>query len=336
MKKTTTGIADHDKKHKRFFEDPYAMWKARMSGEKFDISPQYADTGFCGRWKLKRDRKGFYDRLAIWPDGPVAVLHKFNDERTVLTSGLPQIRGFAFAEAVSQDAYEYHEANGVWPGEVSGLIRNADSITDDDQLRENMVEVIRDAAQWLLRHPNITTQDDCDVAANYRTNINNLAKSAKARLTAEHEPLKLAIQRCKEKWAEVINPATKTAADLLSGAEAFLIKQDLEEKKNAAKALARITAERDEIAAFDIVMAALMPEPEVHVAKPSAGGQTGRKMGLKGSWHAVVDDHNAALLSFANHPKVIELITSLCQAEARSKTRNPIPGVRYVMKKKAM
>lgn len=326
-----------DDKHARYFDgDPYQLWRDRLNGKYVEISPQYAETGFCGRWKLRRKHDSPWDRLAIWPVSASVYAYQFNDERAVMSTGLPIIRGFAYADPATVEEYNHHVETGVWPGEVSGLKRNIDDVSEYDQFKDNIDDLVREAMKWLKEHPKATTQAECDVAANYRASLTKLAKRAEEVQKKEYDPLKLAADDCKKKWVSIITPASDASTKMRSVAEAFLVAQ----KKAAVEEAARIQAiadkERRELEDQDIVLAALSPTVKVTPRKVTAGGQIGRKMGVREVWSGVIEDYELVLAHFKDHQKVREVIDSLVQAAARSKEKPAISGVKYVSEDKVI
>lgn len=327
-----------DAKHDKYFTgDPYLMWRERLQGKEVSISPRYANTAFCGRWKMQRERGAGSDRLAVWQDGHAdGYYRRFNNERVFFSTNLPEINGFAYATPVTEAEYEAHAATGVWPGEVPGLIRNSKDISDAVQLLENLLETVNRAAVWLDSHKDITTQEDCDTAANFRTSISALSKQAAAKHKEELTPLKKAVTDCNSKWESGSDKVSKVSDGLRTVAERFLIRQKEDNDRKAALAQQAIDAERKAIEDIDITLAALIPVKKVAPAKVGAGGQVGRKMGLRTVHSGEITDYDKVLAHFSRHAKVVELIDSLVQAEARSKDRRELPGVTYKQASKAI
>jgi hypothetical protein len=314
----------------RYFKNHYAFWQDCLAGNVKSLSPQYADTGFCGYWKIQGGKSTKYSRLAIWPIDS-GFLSKFNDSPAQKSSGLPNISGFAYAFAVSEDDYNYHKREGVWPGEVAGL-SNSREITSSEHTIGELIEVSRVAELFLANIRGNVTQSTCDNAANLRDKINVLIKHAGSHRADELAPLALKASECKQRWDRVISPSATTANKLRTVVEEFLISSE-------AAAHNEMERKLSEIGKVDIALECIERErltkkrnrPKVH-----AGGQIGRRMGLRTEYKATVVDFNLALKHFERNPKVIELVTKLASSSARSQHTRNVPGVRYDETRKAI
>lgn len=318
-------------------EDLYGYWRAALEGNVPARSPSEFETAACGRWKMKRNFGGEWDRLAVWfADHTNKFYWQFNDEPPRHSDTVPEIRGFAYALPASAEDYDAHARDGVWPGEVKGLLRNAKDITEYDQVRENVVEIASQAKAWMIGIKTISTQEQCDVAANYRQSLMNLSAKAKGLKDDEVKPLKAKVDACAKRWGSVITAADDVAREMRLAAEPFLIHLDQVAKQTAADIKQVIDKEYEELKDVDLPLALAAASVHVEPRKVSAGGQTGRKMGLQTKYTAVITDYRAALNHFADDPKVVELITALCNAGARSKEKKPIPGVEFKEERKAI
>jgi hypothetical protein len=104
------------------------------------------------------------------------------------------------------------------------------------------------------------------------------------------------------------------------------------EQAAAEEARKAAEAERAKLMRDDPIAALTTPEPELPMAPPppapvkvQAGGQRGRKTGLREVTRYVVTDHKAALAFFADSEDVRELVAKL--AERASKAGVAVPGV---------
>lgn len=315
--------------------DDYKYWRDALVGEAPARNPSEFETGACGRWKMKRRHDGDWDRLAIWKDvNTLKYYYRFNDEQTHGgTDTPPEIRGFAYALPVSANDYTRHANEGVWPGEVPHLIRNSDNVSEYDTLRDNVDATAQRALAWLESTGTITTQELCDIAANYRQSLMNMSARAGELKAEELKPLKKHVDDCNKKWSEVITNADNSARKMRDASAVFLLDLDKKAREAAAEAQAVLDEEYENLKEIDLPLAMTAKVIDIAPKKVSAGGQAGRKMGVQSRYVAEIVDFQKALIHFASNPKVVDLIASLANAAARSKEKPDIPGVVYKEKR---
>lgn len=322
----------------------YDYWHDRLAvkaGEKSQWQgddPHEKGLPQCGFWRTREYAKGPYIGVAIWKDGNGWMIQRGHTS-PYLIGVLQHTAWLNFLDAVSYDDYMSWNTNSIWPGEVeiAGIGDNSGGAdAEASTLRDAIARTIGSASTWLGKHKEITCQLEADTAANYRDSLNGLRKKAETAHKDAKEPLQEAVRACDQEWKPIIASAEETASELRNAITAYGKKLEAEEAKRVAAERARIEAERKELEDQDMVLAAITPIEEVKERKVAFGGQLGKKTSMKGNWIAEITDFDAALMHFKDHSKVVELIQTLANAEARSKTRKPIPGVEFKEKRTAV
>ncbi len=309
-----------------------AYYWAALEGKAGALPISEADTGQLGYWRTKNGA------IAIWmhydkvgrPTGDTVYHSIDRRNQTVKTKGLPQIPGFAFAIPVSFDDYTVWRTDGFWPGQIPGLGHNTGQLSSFEEWLDNIGGQCEDALRWLEAKKTITSQVDADVAANYRDSINKLIIKGKLLQKEEQEPLDTQIKEIRKRWGAPIDTAAEAVRTLRTAVGAFLSAESIKEDLRVAEENRRLSEERRVLEDQDIAMAILEePAEEVRPKKVSAGGQLGRRTGLRDVYKPVIADYAQVLKFFKDHPTVQEAVQKLCAAEARSKTRRAIPGLEY-------
>lgn len=318
----------------------YSYWKQALRGEAPALSPSEADVAQCGYWRTKNGSlaivhsKVFGDRdrfdVHQMKDG-VHTSHSVSDKQ-------PSVPGFAFAVPVSYEDYVHHWRHGVWPGQIAGLGHNTAGLSEFEEWKESVQSQCHDAERWLKEHSAAArTQVEADTAANYRDAIHKLVKRGEALLKAERAPVDEQLKEIRQRWGKVIDDAVLHIKRLREVVGEFLRTEQSREEKRVADERRRLAEEHKAAEDQDIALASLSSEiPSPQIRKVGAGGQLGRKTGLRTVKKAVIRDYRAALEFFANDPVIQETVDRLCQAEARMKDRREIPGVEYVENKEAI
>jgi len=302
-------------------------WSA-MEGKAPSMSPSLADIGQLGYWRTKSGS------IAIWEfNDKIYCKHSENGKsRNSITTDLPEIRGFGFAIPVTYEDYTYHLSHGVWPGEIPGLGHNTKNLSGFQEWSESVDEQCRSALKWLSdKGGNLSTQVEADTAANHRDMLGRLIKKGESLLKDERQPLDDQLKEIRKRWGDVLATAEDAVKTLRDALSVFLRHAKRQEEQRVAEERKRREEERRAAEDQDIALAMLSkPEIEVKPKKVSAGGQLGKKAGLRTVKKAVITDYGLALEFFRHDPVISEAVQRLCAAEARSKTRRDIPGVEYV------
>lgn len=320
--------------------DQYEFWRGAL---KEDYPYPMQDGKFeCGFWRTKNRDKS-WSAVAIWKDGE--DLQILVNNTLVEPDRFAQRWNFTWQNAVTKEAYDEFRKTGLWPGEVAGIGHNTpDEFTE---LKENIEDQSAQVLKWLEDLKELTNDRDADKAANYRDSLNKLHKKADERRKSEKEPLAKQVKEIDAKYGAIVKIAKDTADTIRDALTKFMRRKEAEEKarlaaerKAAEELRAKQEAERRALEDQDITLAALEPPP-APIPEPEAprpirvGGQLGRATGFKTRHIAEITDYRAALDHFADHADVKVAVERLCNAEARSRTRKPIPGVTFKEEKYA-
>lgn len=310
--------------------DEFQFWRDALAGKKVEIS---ADAPQPGYYKTRTRKDGPYVPVAIWTANGELVCRVGNEKRDPFS-----VWTFCADKPVSKDDAKHAFEHGTWPGDAPDIGHNSGDLS----LAEHIAEYAAMALTW-LKKSGIKDQVSADKAANYRAKLNQLKKDADDARTTEKAPHLSAAKAVDDKWRAPIAEATEAAEDIRAALTAFMVaeerrlKAEAEAKRKAeeervAKERARIEAERAEKMRGDPIAALTDQEPELPIApaeaepvKIQAGGQRGRKTGLKTVTVYEVTDYEAALSHVKSHPDVIAAVEKVAKAQA--KTGAAVPGV---------
>jgi hypothetical protein len=310
--------------------DEFQFWRDALAGKKVEIS---ADAPQPGYYKTRTRKDGPYVPVAIWTaNGELAcrVGNEIWDPVRVWT--------FCADKPVSKNDAKHAFEHGTWPGDAPEIGHNSGDLS----LAEQIAEYAAMALTW-LKNSGVKDQVSADKAANYRAKLNQLKKDADDARTTEKAPHLSAAKAVDDKWRAPIAEATKAAEDIRAALTAFMVAEERRlkaeaearrkaEEERVAKERARIEAERAEKMRVNPIAALTDQEPELPIApaeaepvKIQAGGQRGRKTGLKTVTVYEVTDYEAALSHVKSHPDVIAAVEKVAKAQA--KTGAAVPGV---------
>lgn len=290
--------------------DPYAWWRAAIGG---NAGPIHADKPECGFFKMRVGKDGPWQPVAIWRgnDGQMVcrVADKMRDPREIWT----YVAKNPVAKEVAKAAFD----TGRFPDEVPLI---GDNAPPDETLFGAITRVACDAIEWLTKH-GIKDKTSGDMCANYRAQLLDLRKRADAEREAEKRPHIDAGRAVDAKFKPIIECAD-TAAGQLRDALTLYMRAE-EAKLDAARKVeadARAKLMRD-----DPVAALTSPEqPELPI-KVQAGGQRGRKTGLRTVTVYEMTDYPAALAHCQGHPDVVAAVRKVACAQAKAGAA--VPGV---------
>lgn len=344
--------------------DVYSFWRASLAGT--GTAPQHLPTLYPtaafdnpqpGMWKLRLTKGGPFVPCQIWlTDETGEPAHKWRDGLTLTgtINGKP-VDGDKLADRwlycvpVSKADFAHYKAEGLWPGEIEAapIGDNSKGLTLADEIED----AASNALDWLRSIKAIRNADDKDKAANWRDRLNKLAKRADAEREAEKRPHIEAGAAIEKRYKPLITRG-KEAADALRAALTVFMTN--EEAKAKAEAAARFRAEQERIAAEraaaeaaraklkrdDPIAEMLTPEPELpeiptapEPVKIQAGGQSGKRTGLRTVTRYVVNDYDAALAAVRDHKDVRAAVEKVAAAMARAGAK--VPGVETVTEKVA-
>ncbi len=302
-----------------------------------------ADNPQPGFYKMRRGRDQPYLPVAIWrKDGElvcaVGVEKTATDPLSVWT--------YCADNKVSKEDAKFAFEKGYWPDQPAPIGHNEPPSDDPfEALKAELAAKQEQAEKWLGARSSVVTQKDSDYAVNAQRELLALTKRADAMFTAEKAPLLAATRACDEKW-RFRTAAVDVAAKLRKVFERFMVAEETRLKAEAAAKLKaeqdRVTAERTKIEAAqakrlrdDPVAALTSPPPEMpelplepEPVRVQAGGNVGRRAGLKTVWVPTVNDYLKAAEHFIQHPDLKAAIDKLVNHAVRdSKGTLQIPGV---------
>lgn len=321
--------------------DVWQFWRDALAGKNPEI---HADDPKCGFFKMRRGKDAPWLPVMIrFDDGGVLRCRVGNDSSVEPMSIWTYCAGNPISREDAKAAFE----TGSFPGDAPAIGDNSGDVSLAEQIREYAAQAIG----WLKKAGGIKDTTSKDMAANYRAELLRLRKEADAQRAAEKRPHDEAAKAVQAKWMPVIGEADDAAETLRNELTRFM---RAEEEKARKEALAKFEAERKAAEAAraaveaqqaklmrDDPIAALTSEPKelppLPVApepvKISAGGQRGRKTGLRTVTRYVVTDHAAALAFFADSEDVRELVAKL--AERACKAGVAVPGTEKLIEKVA-
>lgn len=289
----------------------YQWWKDALAGNR---PPIHEDQPQPGYYKVKRGQGEPWQGCAIWPsktDG--RLLAAVGRKPNVNPVDPYKIWTWAAKHPISLDDYKHFAEHGHLPGELPARDHNRPPQT----LEGDINEAIEIADAWLASNV-IKDRHSMDMAANLRGRLLELAKQAEDRREHEKRPHIKAGREIDAKYRPIITKAREAAEPLRAALTAYMREQEEAER-------AKRQAEAEKHAAE-----ASPPEP----VKVQAGGQYGRKTGLRTVVRFEVDDYRLIWPEFMQHPEVVALITKL--AIARAKTGVEVPGLRRIEEKVAV
>lgn len=312
--------------------DIWQWWRDALAGKEQSID---ADAPKCGFYKMRDGKDGPWLPVMIRMDGGVMRC------RVADNSAADPLKVWTWCASrpVSKEDAKVAFETGSFPGDAPASIGDN---SGDLSLAEQIKEYAAQALGW-LKTKGIQDASSKDRAANYRQELLRLKKEADTLRIAEKKPHDDAAKAVQAKWVPLIDEAEAAAEKLRSELGAYMVaeKRAAEaearakyeaEQKAAAAARAEIEAQRAKQMRDDPIAALTSPEPELPMAPPppepvkiQAGGQRGRKTGLREVTRYVVTDHDKALAFFAESEDVRELIGKL--AERASKAGVAVPGV---------
>lgn len=305
--------------------DQFQWWRDALAGNVGSIEEPNPRSGY---YKL-RNKSGVWQPVAIWEkDGELVcrVGSEMRDAADVWT--------WCAKNPVAKDAAKQAFETGAWPGDVPATGSNSSAMT----LPEEIDDAATHALAWLQKN-GITDKTAADTAANWRARLLDLSKQADKQRETEKRPHDEAAKAVQAKWKPSVETAADAANRLRDALTAWMRAEELKaraeadaKRKIAEEAAAKARAIADEAKA-DAAARNLPPPPEpVDVPLPfedavriQAGGQRGRKTGLRTITKYVVTDYAAALAHVKDHPDVRAAVEKVAAAQAKAGAT--VPGV---------
>lgn len=306
--------------------DQFQWWRDALAGNVGAIEEPNPRSGY---FKMRNGKDGPWMPVAIWEaDGELVcrVGSERRDPHTVWT--------YCAKNPVAKDAAKHAFEHGSWPGDVPTVGHNAGTLS----LPEEIEDAAAQAVAWLTK-TGIADKTGADTAANWRARLLDLGKQADKQRDAEKRPHDEAAKAVQAKWKPCIETATDAANRLRDAltqwmrAEEAKARAEAEAKRKLAEEAARKAREVAEAAKAEAAARNLPPPPEpVDVPLPldepvkiQAGGQRGRKAGLRTVTKYIVTDYAAALAHVKDHPDVRAAVEKVAAAQAKAGAS--VPGI---------
>jgi hypothetical protein len=310
--------------------DEFQFWRDAVAGKAVTITADHPQPGY---YKMRDGRGGKFLPVAIWRHNGELVCRVAGERRDPLA-----VWTYCAGNPVKKDDAKHAFDTGTWPGDAPEIGHNSGDLS----LAEQITEYASMALAW-LKKTGIKDKVTADTAANYRAKLNKLKKEADDARTSEKAPHLAKAREVDEKWRVPIADAAAAAEELRAALTAFMVAEEKRlkaeaeaarkaEEERIAKERERIEADRAEKMRIDPIAAMTDPDPELPMApvevepvKVQAGGQRGRKTGLRTVTVYEVTDYEAALSHVKNHPEVVAAVEKVAKAQA--KTGAVVPGV---------
>jgi hypothetical protein len=308
--------------------DQFQWWRDALAG---NVGAIEEPTPRSGYFKM-RDKAGAWQPVAIWERDGELVCRVGSETRNAA-----DVWTWCAKNPVAKDAAKQAFDTGSWPGDVPPSGSNSAAMT----LPEEIDDAATHALAWLQKN-GITDKTAADTAANWRARLLDLSKQADKQRETEKRPHDEAAKAVQAKWKPCVETAADAANRLRDALTAWMRAEEAKARAEAdakrklaeeaaAKARAIADAAKAEAEARGVTFApepVNVPLPFDEPAKIQAGGQRGRKTGLRTITKYVVNDYEAALAHVKDHPDVRAAVEKVAAAQA--KTGVAVPGVETV------
>lgn len=316
--------------------DDLTYWNDALAG---NAPPIFADRPCAGYFKMKLAKDDPWLPVVIFTpkDGGamIALIGAGKHRREA-----SQIWTYAANKPVTREAAMHAFGNGnSWPGDAPEPTIGDNS--GDLSLAEQVRDYAATALAWLRKH-GIKDETGKNTVANMRQKLLDLRKRADTERVAEKQPHLDASRDVDAKYKPIIDDANDAANELRDALTVYMrdeekrLQSEAEAKRKAEQKRiddenARIAAERAQLMESDPALALSSPEPErlapppVEQVRVQAGGQRGRRTGLRTVTKFVLTDYAAALAHCKDHPAIREAVEKVCCAQAKAGA--VVPGV---------
>jgi len=317
--------------------DQWQWWRDALAGKNPPINVNEPQSGY---FKTRAGKDGPWLPVAIWEkDGEIVcrVADKVRDAHEIWT--------YCAGNPVAKDAAKHAFDTGLWPGDVPTIGHNSGDLT----LAEEISEARDQALQWLTT-TGIVDKTTADMAANYRAKLLDLSKKADTERDAKVRPHLEAQRKINAEYKPLVDDAKAAADKLRDALSKYLAAEEAkaraEAERKAREENERRMAEfkRQQEEAAKAAAAAPNDEPPLPLEAPvfvapadvkvSAGGQRGKKAGLRTITRYDLADYEAALAHVKTHPDVRAAVEKVAFAQARAGAT--VPGVRSFDEKVAV
>ena len=290
----------------------FSFWQNALNGSREGF---HADHPQLGWYKKRAERDGPW--TLVWMrivDGKLQAQvgwkdsHKYDEPENIWTYCMKN-------PVTKEDAREFYNT-GRWPGDVD-LPAGIGDNSGDVSLMEEVADYMETARSWGKEIDQTSVdRDTADKAANYATHLGTLAGNLDKERKEKVAPHLEAQREVNGQYNPIIEEAKALVKSLKAITGVYLRAED--EKR------------RKELAATNIL--------QEEVAKVKAGGQRGRRVGLRTVVKYEVEDADAVLRWAVTSKGVIEQMQAYAAqlAEAHMKNGHEVPGMKRVETKEAV
>lgn len=302
--------------------DALQFWRDSLAGKKVEIN---ADAPQHGYYKARKGKGGAFELVAIWEkDGELVAIH--GREMVEPT----KVWTWCADKPVSKDDVAHYKQHGRFPGEIA-IGHNSGDLS----LAEEIADAAKQAAEW-LKSNKIAAKVTADMAANMRARLLDLAKKADKERDEKKRPHLEAGRAIDAEYKPLVEAATSAANTIRDALTQWM---RAEEAKQRAEAEAARKAEQERLEKERAALIAANPIAEfteeqplplapVEPPKVQAGGQAGRKAGLRTVTRFELTDYAAALAHVKDHKDVVAAVEKACFAMAKAGA--DVPGVKRI------
>lgn len=273
-------------------QSDYSYWTNALAGKFGPVHDGEPQPGF-----YRKKNKGTADRaVAIWWDDNTGAMVAVQDADAVIDAR--DVWTWVCQNPITEAVYRAVAAGKPWPDDIT-----TSNNPPADEAEKDEIQSAIDAAMAELRKQ-INSQEDADRIANHKQRLAALYKAQNKAREDEKAPFLEGGRAVDAKYKpalEALEKAGKTIND-------HLTKWMIDERRRLAQAQAE----------------ALQKDPEAPIEAPRPKAGTGaRSVGLRTVITAKITDYNKALLHFAEHAEVRELVQKLANAQARAGIAGP-------------
>ena len=310
--------------------DAYAYWRAALRGVSEDkatyLPTMYdiagPDNPQPGMYRMRPKKGAPKIPVQIWlVDKDGQAVHEWRAGLTVvgtIDGNKVDSRVLAdrwlFCEPVTKSDFEHYKANNLWPGDIGHN-------SGDLSLAEEINDFASTSLEWLTK-TKITSKETADQAANRRSHLLELAKKAASEEDARTRPLKDKIEEIKSEWRP-LQEAAKQAADTLRDSLTVYMREQDAKRKAIAEAAQKAAAEAAKALPGEDV-----PLPLLNVAPVRAGGQRGRKAGLRTVTKYEVESIALVIAALADNAEFQEAAATIARKLMRAGQQ--VPGMKVI------
>lgn len=289
----------------------WRYWDFNRYGDPMGIGEGTDKTGGTpqsGYWKTKIGPKGA--KRAV----PAAIWWEMSRDRPsqfdlrCLVAGEIEWREVKYWEYIARDpiskeTYDYWLEHKRFPGEVTTQQPAFDHNAPNPYVhfRDQVILLVGEVEREVAAISGVFDQNTADKLGNWAAMLKLSKDTCNELLKEEISDLASELARRRENWS-ILTEAV-------------------------ASSITRIKA----------MLSPYLEMQETVGGRTTAGGQIGRRsVSLRHPYIAVIEDYRAALAALADHQAIKDTVTKIANERARSKGKEPIPGVKFEQTTKAV